>query len=160
MALRDLDFDHTTGKIADEDYQAQRAGLMGQGVAILKQLDGLGANGHGAGRGDTRRRPALEDEIEAAIAARRRTTSASRSMSRPEMSRPEMSRPQGAPTASPVSTVTCHECGTAARAGDKFCPNCGATLALACPNCGQPYVAGDKFCGKCGTSLAQPVEAM
>ena len=63
-ALRDLDFDHTTGKIAQEDYRAQRAALVGQGVAILRQLDALGLDGRGAAELDT--------EIEAAIAARRR----------------------------------------------------------------------------------------
>ena len=38
-ALRELDFDHLTGKVADEDYAPQRAALMGRGVALLQQLE-------------------------------------------------------------------------------------------------------------------------
>jgi rRNA maturation endonuclease Nob1 len=38
-ALRDLDFDHTTGKIADADYAPQREALVARGVALLQQLE-------------------------------------------------------------------------------------------------------------------------
>ena len=40
-ALRDLDFDHATGKITEEDYAPQRAQLVAQSAAVLKQLDDL-----------------------------------------------------------------------------------------------------------------------
>jgi zinc ribbon protein len=40
-ALRELDFDQATGKVADEDYAPQRAALVTRGVAILQQLDAL-----------------------------------------------------------------------------------------------------------------------
>src|SRR3990172_11690320 len=53
-ALRDLDFDHATGKIADEDYTPQRAQLVARGVSVLKELEALGAEG----------RIAAEDEIQ------------------------------------------------------------------------------------------------
>lgn len=39
IALRELDFDHSTGKVADEDYAQQRAALVARGVALLQQLD-------------------------------------------------------------------------------------------------------------------------
>jgi hypothetical protein len=58
--LRDLDFDHATGKLNEEDYALQRAQLMAQGVAVLKELDSQAAA------------PVAQvDEIEAAIAQRR-----------------------------------------------------------------------------------------
>lgn len=41
LTLRELDFDHLTGKIADDDYAAQRAVLVGRGVTLLQQLDTL-----------------------------------------------------------------------------------------------------------------------
>ncbi|HRE29697.1 MAG TPA: hypothetical protein PK954_23845, partial [Anaerolineales bacterium] len=41
-AVRDLDFDHATGKIEDADYAAQRAKLMAQGAEVLKRLDAAG----------------------------------------------------------------------------------------------------------------------
>lgn len=59
IALRDLDADHATGKIAAEDYEPQRAALTAQGVALLKKLDAAPA-------------PVTDDdEIEAAVRARR-----------------------------------------------------------------------------------------
>lgn len=61
IALRDLDFDHATGKITTEDYTPQRAELVARGVAVLKRLDALGASAPAS----------LDDEIEQAIARRR-----------------------------------------------------------------------------------------
>lgn len=60
-ALRELDFDHTTGKVADEDYTPQRAALVARGVAILQELDELA------------QAPAfsLEDQLEAEVRAAR-----------------------------------------------------------------------------------------
>lgn len=40
-ALRDLDFEHQTNKISDEEYAAQRRALVSEGVGILQKLDEL-----------------------------------------------------------------------------------------------------------------------
>jgi hypothetical protein len=40
-AVRDLDFDYDTGKLAQEDYITQRKLLVGRGVSTLIQLDDL-----------------------------------------------------------------------------------------------------------------------
>lgn len=40
-AVRDLDFDYDTGKIAKNDYIAQRKLLIGRGVSTLIKLDDL-----------------------------------------------------------------------------------------------------------------------
>ena len=42
-ALRDLDFDHQTNKIADEEYASQRHALVAEGVGFLQRLDQLAA---------------------------------------------------------------------------------------------------------------------
>jgi hypothetical protein len=65
--LRDLDFDHATGKLNEDDYAAQRAQLMAQGVAVLKELDSQSA-APAAPEADE-----IEplDEIERAISQRR-----------------------------------------------------------------------------------------
>jgi hypothetical protein len=139
-ALRDLDFDHATGKITDDDYAPQRERLLAQGVAVLKQLESLGVavTGNGAAADDSieqavraRRKPAAastgnveDDAIEAAVASRRR-----------------------------AAAVTCPQCGASARPADRFCPQCGAPLTLACPDCGRPALPGDKFCAGCGAAL-------
>ena len=65
-ALRELDFDHATGKIAEEDYTTQRAALLAQGVTLLKQLDEIS---------DQSPPQALDDELEAAIRAARNAVS-------------------------------------------------------------------------------------
>lgn len=58
--IRALDFDHETGKVPTEVYEQQRAQLVVDAAAILKELDQL---------------PVVDDDvysqIEAAIAARR-----------------------------------------------------------------------------------------
>jgi hypothetical protein len=40
-ALRGLDFDYQTDKIAGQEYAAQRRELVAQGVAVLQELDEL-----------------------------------------------------------------------------------------------------------------------
>lgn len=67
LALRDLDFDKTVGKLAPEDYAAQRAELVARGVAVLKQLDALGLSEAAA---------SVDEGIEQAVARRRQTVQA------------------------------------------------------------------------------------
>lgn len=40
-ALRNLDFEHQTNKLADEEYAVQRHALVSEGVQILQKLDEL-----------------------------------------------------------------------------------------------------------------------
>jgi hypothetical protein len=108
-ALRDLDFDHATGKIVDEDYAPQRAALVAQGVAILKQIEAV-QPARGADdveravsfRRKGRGRRSLDEQVEAEIEARRRV-------------------------AAPAEGA-CPKCGTPAKPGDKFCAKCGTQL--------------------------------
>jgi hypothetical protein len=137
-ALRDLDFDHATGKITDDDYISQREHLRAQGVAVLKQLESLGVTGNGASADESieqavrvRRKPAaastgnvVDDAIEAAVASRRR-----------------------------AAAVTCPQCGASAQPADRFCPQCGAAVGLVCPACQRPAQPGDRFCAGCGAAL-------
>ena len=65
ITIRDLDFDYQTGKLTEEDYRAQREGLVERGVELLKQIDTQQSN-----------------LIEEAVQARRKTAvSAERSSS-------------------------------------------------------------------------------
>ena len=38
-ALKELEFDHRTGKVSDEDYRAQVGGLRAEAAAALRALD-------------------------------------------------------------------------------------------------------------------------
>ena len=99
--IRELDADHQTGKINDEDYQALRQRYVTEGVAVLRQLDAVPSHD---GRG------ALEAEIEAAVLALRRAHAA-----------PAPAGPQSA-------TQFCTQCGHPIDPADRFCAHCGASL--------------------------------
>ena len=46
------------------------------------------------------------------------------------------------------------------RRAEKFCGECGGSLAIACPACGAANPPGQRFCGECGGRLAaEPVPA-
>lgn len=67
-------------------------------------------------------------------------------------------RRPGPPPAKPSGArQMCPKCGTRARAGDRFCRQCGTSLALACSHCGFPYEEGDRFCVQCGQPLSGEV---
>ena len=101
-ALRDLDFDHAMGKIADEDYAPQRAQFVARGVEALKQLEKLG----------------VEDAIEQAIAARRKA-------------RPAQEAEAFDFTSVAHAEAACPNCGRLIHPEDKFCARCGAKLPAA-----------------------------
>lgn len=127
-ALQELEFDHVLGKIPEEDYPAQRAGLVQQGAEVLRRLDQLqvaGVNHEVVNsdavdrveaeiaqrRADTARQPvtpnvgiAADDDIEVALAQRRRQ-------------RQEK------------SAGFCPQCGGPVQKSDRFCPKCGKVLA-------------------------------
>jgi class 3 adenylate cyclase/tetratricopeptide (TPR) repeat protein len=61
--------------------------------------------------------------------------------------------------------VECPRCGSANGAAQRFCGNCGSSLALRCPSCGEDNAPSFKFCGTCGSALGadapepEPTEA-
>ena len=127
-ALQELEFDHVLGKIPEEDFPAQRAGLVQQGADVLRRLDQIQASGEmlearasdavdrveaeiAQRRADAARRPILapagitaDDDIEVALAQRRRQ-------------RQEK------------SAGFCPQCGGPVQKSDRFCPKCGKVLA-------------------------------
>lgn len=42
-AIRDLEFDHATGKLSDADYQGMRARYDAKAAEVLQKMDALGA---------------------------------------------------------------------------------------------------------------------
>jgi hypothetical protein len=113
-ALRELDFDHTLGKIPPEDYPTQRAELLQKGAAVLRRLDELTPAAStdapasriekGAAGMDAHGSELLDEEIESMIAARRREHKGR-------------------------SAGFCPKCGKPVLVSDKFCPACGKSLA-------------------------------
>jgi hypothetical protein len=78
--IRELDMDHATGKMNDEDYQRSRGDLVAQAAAILKQIDGVLAAPIVPASTAMATLPAADD-VEALIAARRKTAKSAPSQS-------------------------------------------------------------------------------
>jgi len=130
-SLEELDFDYTVGKIPEEDYPVQRNTLIQRGANILHELDKFEEESpeeHAEDRLESAiavhrstvqidtspqissitpeqadRSLIEDDEVEALIAARRRTRS-------------------------DKSAGFCPQCGTAVTKSDRFCSKCGNAL--------------------------------
>lgn len=111
--IRDLDFDHETGKIPAAEHQQQRLILLNEAAAILRQLDQSATAGSGTA-------PSPDDEIEAAIARLRQERTAS----------PLPDRATTTTTARNGHSQIkfCPQCGKPTDPDDRFCAYCGHAL--------------------------------
>ncbi len=99
--IRELDADHLTGKVNDEDYQMMRQRYVTEGVSILKELDSLPQKDSQAD---------LEAEIEARVMALRKTGI------------------RHTQDDQPSSVHFCTQCGQPVDPENRFCAQCGAQL--------------------------------
>ena len=118
-SLQELDFDYKLGKIPEEDYPTQRAGLLQKGAEILKKIDSLAPQPASAQEAEAR--------LERAIAARR----ADASMAKVEVSDDDLeamisARRKGRTN---KSAGFCPRCGKPVMVTDRFCPFCGKSLS-------------------------------
>ncbi len=98
-AIRDLEFDHATGKLSDEDYRQMRARYDVRAADILQKMDAL-AGLKQAGSNGTRTRPAGSSALKSG-AAQKQT----------------------------AARDVCPRCKRHLHPGDRFCPTCGARLS-------------------------------
>ena len=143
--IRELDMDHATGKMNDDDYQQSRADLVAQAATLLKQIDGVLAIPIApaadvealiaARRTAVKPAPARSegDEVEAAIAARRTLSDSRR--------------------APPAAKTVEAELESAIAARRRTSSDSRRAPPAACPTCGKPVTLDDAFCAKCGTPL-------
>jgi hypothetical protein len=127
-ALKELEFDYGTGKLSEEDFTELRDQYKAKAVAILREIDE-------AEEGDS-----IDSQIEHAVEELRVSTKSPK-------------RKVGV-----AAETVCAQCGVINDVGDKFCSDCGASLAEqpkrnVCRNCGLDYQEGDKFCSGCGEAL-------
>jgi hypothetical protein len=101
-ALRELDFDHSLGKVPAEDYPLQRAELVRQGAEVIRQLDELPPS-RGRARQAQAAASVTDDAIEERITSRRS----------------ERREKAGG---------FCPNCGKVVLAADRFCSHCGKVL--------------------------------
>ena len=129
--IKELDLDHATGKVNDEDHARLRADLVAQAAAVLKQIDGV------AKSSAPKAAPAAQADVEALIAARRKTRSTTAATT----------------STAPKTADSDIEAAIASRRKTAA----PAASALACPKCGKPINSEDAFCAKCGTALQTQV---
>ncbi len=108
LALRDLEFDHRTGKVTDEDYASLRANLLAQAAVTIDAQD--------------KRSVDLDALIEQAVRSRRQTPVDSLIEEAIRRRRKNQVEAQ--------AVNLCPKCGRKARADDRFCAGCGASLAI------------------------------
>jgi hypothetical protein len=117
-SLQELDFDFKLGKVPDEDYPAQRAGLLQRGADILRQIDAIAPQPTPTQDVDAR--------IEKAIAARR----ADASVATPDVSDDDVESMIAVrrKSSKEKSSGFCPKCGKPVMVSDRFCPSCGKAL--------------------------------
>ena len=118
-SLQELDFDFKLGKIPEEDYPTQRAGLLQKGADILRRIDTLAPQPVSVQDADAR--------IEKAIAARR----ADAAVGKPELSDDDVESMISARRKARKQTSSgfCPKCGKPVMVSDRFCPSCGKSLS-------------------------------
>ncbi len=117
-SLQELDFDFKLGKIPEEDYPAQRAGLLQKGADLLRKIDSIAPQLVSAQAADVR--------IEKAIAARRADASVIRAEpSDDDLESMIQARRKGRKE---KSSGFCPKCGKPVMVSDRFCPSCGKSL--------------------------------
>jgi hypothetical protein len=110
-AIRELGFDYRTDKLEEADYELEAERLKAEAVSVVRQIDELG-----------KQPPRGPDELEAEIAAFRRTLTGDTDAGATQADAAPREAPAGA------AAVFCTQCGAAARADDRFCSSCGNPL--------------------------------
>ncbi len=137
VALQDLEFDFTLGKIPAENYPLQRTELLTNGAAVLRQLDELAG---------TTATSSAESRLEAVVAARRADAMV-KLADQPEAVAVGYPAPVGVRRA-PAAGEDDIEAMVAARRQARQEKAGGF-----CPKCGRPVAKSDKFCSRCGAIL-------
>ena len=119
-ALQEFDFDFKLGKVPEEDFTTQRAGLLQKGADILRKIDSYAPQ--------TASAQDEESRLEKAIAARRAdaSTAKAETVSDDEIEHMLASRRN---TRKEKTGGFCPKCGKPVMTTDRFCPSCGKSLA-------------------------------
>lgn len=124
-ALREIEFDHATGKLSPEDYAKLRAEYVPLAVAELRVVDAATA----AAVTPPQHAGASDDPAELLIARAKSRAAA--------------------------CAAACATCGPRPEPDALFCSSCARYLGAACLRCGAAVEAGHaRFCTECGESLA------
>jgi ribosomal protein L40E len=146
-ALKDLELEHSVGKIDDADYAEISARYREQAKEILREMDV-----------EVEPLRARAEEV-----ARKHLEKRGVELSRDKAGRAPPAAPvpdeprEGilAGKVSPPGRASCARCETSNEPDAEFCKKCGARLArLPCKSCAASNEPDAEFCKKCGASLA------
>lgn len=121
-ALQELDFDFKLNKIPTDDYPVQREELLKKGADVLKQLDALTPASHPASSSG-----AATDRIESAVAARHADLATVTASARDDDDVEALIAARRK-TRKEKSGGFCPRCGKPVLASDRFCPHCGKSI--------------------------------
>src|SRR5512138_1842425 len=138
-SLQDLEFDHTLGKVPEEDYPAQRLVFMEEGAEVLRQLDALEPP-------KVQTKLSAEDRLEAAVAARRADARTNGNGGGTVV----VAAAGGVPTRRRAMSNG-HD--DVEKLVDARRLSRSEKAAGFCPRCGKPVQKSDKFCSRCGASI-------
>ncbi len=117
-AIKDLEFDHTIGKLSDADYKGLRAKYETKAVAILQELDGLKkAQPRRARSADT------AESIEEQVQRLRHSSHCPKCGASLDANDVFCAK-----CGTALRGIRCPTCGTRAALGDKFCARCGTVI--------------------------------
>lgn len=112
LALRELEFDHLTGKVAREDYAILRAELVAQAAAAIQNEDAAEERLSNRIEEAVRMRRASKSEVSTCRACGKRLESGDRFC----------------PGCGAAAQGACAQCGTHIAPGDRFCSRCGGPV--------------------------------
>jgi hypothetical protein len=155
QSLRDLEFDHETGKLADDDYERLKTRYERKAVRVMQRLDEL--------RGEDRREAideAVQSRLEQIRAEREEVEPseeqiAAKTSTSDATTAEEPADETGDATDEPETPGrACPDCGRNLPSDARFCSGCGLELdARDCPDCGRELADDAQFCSGCGRSL-------
>lgn len=112
-ALKEIDFDYSTGKLSKEDYYELENKYKAQALALLKEIDNIGGKTYIED---------LDEEIEKEIRVIRKTELAAEEEIEKEIIQARQSPVLG------NSGLICSVCGNEYKSDYRYCSKCGARL--------------------------------
>jgi RNA polymerase subunit RPABC4/transcription elongation factor Spt4 len=129
LALKEIEFDHETGKLSETDFRYLKDKYTTEALEVLRAEAATEAVAEGAA--------GVPDDVEALIAHRVRTL-------------------RSAAATAPPGAPACHSCGPRPEPDAVYCSTCGGRLPppAACSRCGTVLSSDSRFCEGCGNRVA------